>query len=130
MRYIKKFEDINEPDIGDYVLLNDDYGDDLFDEFIMTNIGQIIGFQMGWNTDKIIYKKSEIHLGSNDTLYYIVEYEDIPEEVMNIAYVYLGKTIGEDYCSNILTVQRHQISAYSSNREDLEIVLQAKKYNL
>lgn len=118
MKYIKLFEEIdNVPKVGDYVLLKHiNYGFDILNDFLAHNIAQIIGFEDGWN------------VGTEQRC--TIEFDEISEDIMNVAYPLMGKMIGEDFVSNAMDVEIDDIRAYSSNIEDVEYILNAEKYNL
>lgn len=103
MKYIKKFEDINEPEVGDYVICSEEHdglSKKLID-FTSNNIGQLI----------------EI----DGTQYYpfVVKYDDnVPLE------------LEVNFLHNTRGMMRAEIIHYSKNKEDLEMILNANKYNL
>jgi hypothetical protein len=117
MKYIKLFESKYLPKIGEYVLLKHmDYGFEELNDFLTHNIAQIVEFEDGWNVEPD--KRC------------IIEFEEISEDIMNLAYPIMGKMIGEDFVSNAMDVDVDDIRAHSSNIEDLEYILNAEKYNL
>jgi hypothetical protein len=106
MKYIKKFEyRTKQPKVGDYVLVTDIYV--TIRNFIENNIGQII------EIDKTI------------ELSYCVIFENIPKEYD----LYFGVGCKDDV-DNCRWFARREILNFSSNKEDIEYLLVAKKYNL
>ena len=109
MKHIKKYEHTIEdehiqlPQIGDYVICTDKHIasiDKNFDEFLKNNIGKII--------------KTPSH---NKTSY-DVKYRLIPNNVI----IY--------FTNNIRSFYPKEILHHSPNKEDLELYVQANKYNI
>lgn len=103
----KLFEELNEgePKLGDYVICcEQESGDDVFDNFLLQNIGQIIARNNG-NYD------------------YGIKYNDVPKEVL----FYFGSQ-GKHKLVRPMT--KDEIIYWSENKEDLEPYIQSKKYNL
>lgn len=97
MKYIKTFEKLGEPTIGDYVICVDkDYDDLEFNNFLATSIGKVVKYQ---------YDQ------------YYVEYDNPP--------IYI-----EDTWGNPIRFILDEILHFSKNKEDLEIYVQANKYNI
>ena len=111
MKYIKTYEyRTKQPKIGDYVLVTDFEIDELeVKNFIETNIGQIIE----------IDKSAEVP--------YCVVFEKVPIEYK--IRPYFGFDC-KDKIKNCRWFKRDEILNFSSNKEDLEVILAAKKYNL
>jgi len=114
MKYLKKYESIKneEPQIGDYVLVNSDisYNSDKFEKFISNSIGIIV---------KINLSKS-----------LLIKYKKIPA---NIKYVFRYRdTIkgSSNQTNNSILIGPNDILYYSKNKEDCEIYLAQQKYNL
>jgi len=103
----KIYESINdgEPEIGDYVICDPDFRN-LFN-FINNNIGQIINYPS--TTDK-----------------YVIKYENVPESIYSFFDVNISLS-GHTYKRYF---QRDEIIYWSKNKEDLEHLIQSKKYNL
>ena len=116
MKYIKQYEDnddIKNPlKIGVYVLCEsppeDDDIDDTLREYMKTHIGYIIGH----------------HMHKNKKLLYHVKYEGLTKDNYENDY-----SLVEDTDDQLL-VWRDEIKHWSKNREDLEVLLSANKYNL
>jgi len=110
MKHIKEYKwhkilNNNRPEKGDYVICQED---GKLDEFLSLNIGQV----------KYIDSYDKI-----DTLY-TVGYDKISYEVRS----YFSKRIEyNQYLRNMLI---EEIKYWSKNKEDLEVILQANKYNL
>lgn len=105
----KIFEKLNElPKIGDYVLLNtEEYEDSakIWREFISIQIG------------KIIKIKTE-HGGISDI--YEIKFENAPD---NIQEYFLRS-------DNTISVRIERFKYWSSDKNELESILNSKKYNL
>ena len=126
MKHIKTYEDLNIPQIGDYVICKNDsqYEEDFgFDEFISENIGQIV------NTD--------------ETHEYFVQYENVPHDydLLNYAFFTTDRTFlkglkfrtlisNKNKYSNITSFKLDEIIDFSPNKKDLEIKIASRKYNL
>lgn len=115
---IKKFENKNdEPVIGDYVILKDDtylYNNEFknYSNFINNNIGRII---------KIHYKNDYIPLD------YDIEYDNIPDNIKDC----FAKHVYDDKIQYYeLSRPEHDIISTFKNKEDAELFLSARKYNL
>jgi len=105
MKHIKKFETTDKPQINDYVICHEEYDDDVegINTFLDNNIGQIIG-----------------RFNNNDiTSPFLVKYENIPNDI--------GYMFNKDKSRQMLN---YEIIHFSKNKEDLEHVLSANKYNL
>ena len=104
----KIYEQLDEgtPMYGDYVIcLEQESGDDEFDNFLLNCIGEIVGYSEG----------------SYD---YIIKYNDIPNQFL----FYFGSN-GTNYrlCR---PMKKSEILHWSENKEDLEPFIQSNKYNL
>lgn len=108
MKYIKTFENINELQIGDYVICHElgYINDDEIDNFIQNNIGQYTVY------DDII-----------DCPPYVIQYENIP--------IRLNDYFNSD---NERRMHRDEIIFYSSNKKTVEDFIKIKndlkKFNL
>jgi len=107
MKYIKQYESINNiPQVGDYILFEDSDLKKEISNFMSNNIGLIVSKEL------VLYD-------------YVVKYENVPDELTPyFSYAYLK------YGRNCRGIERSDIIYFSSNKEDLEIRLQANKYNL
>lgn len=107
MRYLKTFENLNiEPEVGDYVICetNEGFAKNVINSIISRNIGQII---------KI----------TDDYYKYLVYYDcDIPPNLKGFF------NDNEDGHCRLLGI--NEIKHISKNKKDLEIILNANKYNL
>jgi len=118
MKYLKTFEELNigNPKVGDYVLMKSKNHPNSIASFIDNSIGQLkkIDSYKGINRGGVYY-------GNDDevtTYGYTVEYENIPYK---IKYFFTESTrIFDDT----------QLVGFSKNKEDIEVLLNAKKYNL
>jgi len=107
MKHIKTYEVVGNrsterPQIYDYVLCEEYYsGDNRLDEFIKNNIGKVVGY------------------GDFDYIYKC-KYDNIPYQ-MNSNYF---NNIG------IRSIRLQDIKEFSSDKEDLKLILKSKQYNL
>ena len=109
MKHLKLFENLNQPQIGDYVKMNSDFSNELpiekilpdFRNFIDNNIGQIIG------------------INSN---YYNVEYK-IPSNWKYYLEIFPKGLFTKNFTKN-------QLINFDTTKEELELKLHIKKYNL
>lgn len=110
MKYLKTYEEINERElqIGDYVICPETYGfSEQVSNFVENNIGQ--------------------YIANADMDFLIIQYENVPDELkVNLYYT------NENYITyeNSAVVERYEIKYWSPNKDDLEIYLDADKYNL
>jgi len=104
MKHIKVYDNLdnNEPEEGDYVICKEHSLNKYFVLFLENNIGKII---------KI-----------NDYRYFIT-YDNIPEECNDYFMLYFCNFKTRDFFKS-------EIKYWSKNKKDLEIILQANKYNL
>ena len=114
MKYIKTYELINQdkPKVGDYVICCEEgyktanLHDKIFYEFINENIGQLV----------------KIDPAADKEFPYIVKYNNINWEV--------GKYFRNTEVENARKFDRSEIKNWSEDKEELEVFLSAKKYNL
>ena len=115
MKYIKKFENIKEIQVGDYVICDEGYlliSDDDFDYFLRNNVGKCINI-----------------VGSE----YIIEYKNIPSNIENYFRFDRNGSYNNLNPWNITNCRRMDISEiifHSENKEDCEAYISANKYNL
>jgi hypothetical protein len=126
MKYLKLFEDnkgYKRPKIGDYVICTD-YTKIEPDEklFIENNIGQIISIDIAENPYKVKfknipkeYKTGRISTGNIKVL------SGLPYNT------FISPSFLENNCRYF---NSKEILYFSSNKEDLKIIISAKKYNL
>jgi hypothetical protein len=108
MKYLKTFElDKNEPEVGDYVICEESKYPNI-KKFISTNIGKIIYYID--DTESIGYKLYKNYR-------YIVKYNNMPKKF-------------DSFNNKTRRMKRDEIIHWSKNKEDLEIILNSKKYNL
>ena len=104
MKYIKLFEKLSEePAVGDYVICEDpdvDYRD--LNEFLKFNIGELRKIN---HREDINYK-------------YTVEFENIPYNLSSY------------FSDDSRSFRRAEITHFSNNKEDLNLIVVANKYNL
>ena len=111
MKYLKRFEDINidEPKVGDYVITFDncDYGSKYNDylDFVNNSIGKLYTIKNEYSDN------------------YRVIFYNVPESIVQWFTT-------NHYDEKYLVVDREEILYWSKNKEELEHILAAKKYNL
>jgi len=107
MKHIKKYKNINieEPVYNDWVICAEVLNTDKdLDNFISNNIGKIVDI-------KYIYDINDDQ--------YTIKYDDVP---YTLEYRFTKL--------NTRLMYKNEIKYWSKNKEDLEIILQANKYNL
>lgn len=108
MKHLKTYEAINiTPEVGDYVIANSIYASKKLQSFFNSNIGQIIE------------KVKDVNKKSPDIILYKVYYDPYEVEPNNV--------ILDD---NSWLFDVDEILHISKNKEDLELILSANKYNL
>ena len=101
MKYLKKYESLTPPEIGDYVYCNTyDNEEKNLQNFLNTNLGKII------DTNKV---EDE----------FLIEFENLPDNLQNYS----------DTSDNIW-FDKDEILHWSKNPKDLEIYISVNKYNL
>jgi hypothetical protein len=112
MKYIKTYENIKGPEIGDYVVVTPDFkriNATKFYDFLSNSIGFI-----GKNEDDLKNER------------YLISYFDVPESIKG----YLNSKNYYDSRVWYRYVRKSEIEFYSKNKEEVEFFIQAKKYNL
>ena len=103
MKYLKTFEHLQNPEIGDYVIIKTKSTDPVVKEFINTTIGEIF-----------FVKENKIK----------VKYDNVPTILQN----WFGYSHNENkYYRNFLI---DQIVNISKSKEELKLILQKRSYNL
>lgn len=113
MKYIKTYESINkEPKIGDWVIVKDLDFEPKYNDELSKCVGKIIDLKENE------YKEDLINTYSVRSSPYFVEFEKLP------------KSIKSQFKHNIRTFYKNEILFCSDNKEDLEAMIAAQKYNL
>ena len=117
MKYIKTYEDLaNNPEIGDYVICDEKGNDEEISDFEKNNIGRVVDYRTVYNTNPTF--------DSISTFFNIfVQYKNVPNEIYD----------DFDYhkrIANCRIFSKKEIKYCSKNKEDLEIILQANKFNI
>jgi len=105
MKYIKTFENLNEPQFGDYVFCEEIALYQICD-FTSKNVGRIV----------------DIEDNKNNIFCYIVAYYDVPDNIK------LYFDIRYEYLCRDMSIK--EIKFWSKNKEDVELYIAEKKYNL
>ena len=112
MKYIKKFENLNFPEVGEYVICEADKL--LFNnlnDFLLAHVGQLI------------------KIGNRNTMPYVIEfdvlYDDFPE-LKN----YRATNYSDELKKLRIEFSRKEIIYISKDKEYLESILATNKYNL
>lgn len=108
MKYIKEIQSFpftSEPQKGDYVIINSNFPQGEIVEFEKSHIGRII-------------KIDELPPNNLYLREYIVEYDKIPNHLQDY--------FSGNKCYTTIDLIEH----FSPNKEDLEIYINAEKYNL
>ena len=103
MKYIKKFESLDEPKIGDYVACEEELGINELCDFINNTVGKIFKIE-------------------NSYYNYAVKFDNIPQN-LNEFFTDFGYKDCRGFNSN-------EILFWSENKEDVEEYLMTKKYNI
>jgi len=119
MKYIKRFENLEEPEIGDYVLLqvNRNFSND-YKNFINNNIGEIVSI------DKNTYTKAR-HF---EIRYYIDTFEEFSKMKDSFRYISFDVENEEYYFSNLFNPD--YVVEFGKTKEEVELKIATKKYNL
>ena len=114
MKHIKKFESLDEPQVGDYVACEESW---MFavSEFISNNVG-IFKFKYDFDNSEYAVKYDF------DNSEYVIEYDNIPEEFLD----YFDHLESGD-CRDMT---RDEIKFWSKDKSEVEDYIEAKKYNL
>jgi len=117
MKYIKKFENIEEPELGDYVLIreNRDYTQP-YNDFINNNIGQIVLTDFSFNKKRI------------EVRYYVDTFDEFKNMKNYFRYISFDFVSNEYYFSNWFKM--NMVSEFGKTKEDVELKASTKKYNL
>jgi len=116
MKYLKKYEEVSDNlQIGDYVIcVCTSFTDGKIKKFIDTNIGKYVRYIT--NIKDVV-----------DDFRYAIEYDNVPPELYRYSDIFSYESGIENIC---LRVSRNEIIEYSKNKEDLEAIINANKYNL
>ena len=130
MKYLKKYEDINngssnnEPKVNDYVILKS-YSH--LGDFFKNNIGQIEAICPDIDSDKLVYiiyfENENIPVS---TLWYFDNLESINKFLNKVNHELLPIT----YKKFFYVSYKEDIKYFSSNKQDLEAIIYSEKYNL
>jgi hypothetical protein len=114
MRYIKTYENLDEPQVGDYVILNVDENDKYS---ILPQTNQMLNPEFA----KKLFDHLMNHIGIISNIYYYNTNS------------YLIKFINTPFYGAYplyFTVARDQIKSFSKSKKQLELQLSVKKYNI
>jgi len=111
MKHLKRYESINDkPQTGDYVLCKTSYGAKRIDDFLKNTIGVCLG---------------KAYIGHN------IELREKLKDIFKVKYDNIPDNLKDDYFfNNIRSISRNEIIHFSPNKEDLEEIITANKYNL
>lgn len=112
MKYLRTYEQINkeEPQIGDYVLCDESFFSEPIASIVNDNIGQYVA-------------------KSNDN-FFIVFYEDLKDLNIKHAGYMTAKDENGNYHESVALMAKWEVKYWSPNRDELEIFISSKKYNL
>jgi hypothetical protein len=113
---ITKFEQYNKPEVGDYVLIRTESSYFNFNKFINNNIGILIKYVQYRRLSAYTYRIEKIINEPEDI---IVQYEYIPNGLKS----WLSKDKTRQF-------RVDQIVAFGKTKEDVELQIQANKYNI
>ena len=119
MKYIKTYEGLKKPEIGDYVVCEEDVDEltpkkDYIDvhNFTSNNVGVYV-----------IHKNN-----TNNDFHYVIKYENIPEE-LEIDFMD-DDTDNYNEFTSCRRMSLGEIVYWSKDKEDCEVYLSTKKYNI
>ena len=112
MKHIKYFENIKEPEEGDYVNCEEEI---IFDRSANKELIDFISNNVG----KIYYVRDE----KVTTRRYVVCFENVPEDIESRFDMREFGLLSRNY-------NEKEIVFFSENKKDVEIFIQTKKYNL
>ena len=122
MKYIKTYENVSVPKIGDYVIGYSLDNSDETIEFLKNNIGQIIGKRHikpeHYSTDTSLQSRFE----------YKVEYKGVIHK--NSDFIYLMPNNFSKVTQTYIWFNEKEINHFSKNEEDLYVYIDSNKYNL
>lgn len=110
MKYIKLYENLNTLKVGDYVIVKQcDWMTEEFYEFVNINIGKVVKLyhNNGYEKCTVEFETNLPSIPTWDTNFY-------PDGTNNFNYFFVID----------------DIEYWSKNREDLEVYINARKYNL
>jgi hypothetical protein len=123
MKYLKYFESMeNGPEIGDYVVCEDNEGDSEDDIEFINFLELSIGIVLDTNRNKEGFFSTQVgerfQIFKNEL--FLIKFEnELPEFIVE-----------PDLPKNSLIFHDEEIVAFSKNRDELEIILSANKYNI
>ena len=106
----------NNLQIGDYVICEsaESSSDGSINNFLKSNIGKYVRYITKGKDYVEPYK-------------YAIEYDNVPNELYNYSDIFSYESDIPNIC---IRVSRDEILFNSKNKEDLETIIQSKKYNL
>lgn len=112
MKHLKSYENLNETQIGDYVIASYVYEkysvDPELSYFLSKNIGQFVAYDPAFSN-------------------YVIKYENVPKNLKDSFGYHLGE---RNIIRNATGFNIKGILFFSKNKEDLVPFLTANKYNL
>lgn len=114
MKYLKRYENLNDSQIGDYAIAVPENLIKDSEHFFNNTIGKIL--------------KIEREYLSREKRY-AVQYENIPSFIQNYYCVWREKD-GKQYHENIIWFAPNMIKHHSRLKEELELVIQSNKYGI
>ena len=119
MKYLKLYEDLNDgPKLGDYVICTyEKYNSEPLNKFLSENIGQVVDFDI----DKRISGKMDLY-SMRKSYPEFIEYPIKYDTDSNIKEFFNS--------SNFRYFEKESVLFYSSDKEECEVYLSAKKYNI
>jgi len=111
MKHIKTYENINEPQVGDYVICEEKDRYYMLEkelcEFIKNNIGKIV----------------IVNASGNKSCPYTVQYENVPDTIRDNFFTKYN-------LSNNRNFRKTEIIFFSKYKSDVEAYLTSNKYNI
>ena len=106
---------INEPQIGDYVICSDMTDDEKIEEFVNNTIGQIVRFR-------------DPHDSFGASYQFVVKYDDVPYDLNEDEFRYDNELYEKGISNRAMSIG--EIEFFSNDKKEVEAYMQAKKYNL
>ena len=121
MKYLRLYEEVKKPQVGDYVAVRDDtdevnsfrgckdtmYGRDLFDSFLSNNVGQLIKME-------------------RTSFPYLITFDNLSNQSHEVI-SFFSTDINMEFYRDF---ERCEILYFDNNRENVELWIQSKRYNL
>ena len=123
MKHLKTYEFKKEPKIGDYVIVYEKRGEIEVNDFYKNNIGRIV------NLNNNEYSDVAAYFDLDKEWDYWIKF-DIPKSLFGEVNHLKVEDYSNYFIKGVRPFDRKEIIYYSPNKEDLEVYIDANKYNL